>query len=263
MKIATFNVNSIRKRLPIVLDWLKKNNPDVMCLQETKVEDAGFPRADFEAAGYHATYRGMKTFNGVAILSREKPSDVHYGFSEAKDADDYRLILTTIQGIPILNTYVPQGTDIETAKFQYKLAWFDRLRKFFDRHLDPQRPALWLGDLNVAPDEIDVYDPARLVTDPDFHPDARVAYKNAVSWGFVDVFRDREPKRVQYTYWDFFRNHFGRDRGWRIDHILATRPLADVCTAFDVDKGPRALPSPSDHTVVWAEFDLARLRKGK
>jgi exodeoxyribonuclease-3 len=261
MKIATYNVNSLRKRLPIVLDWLKQHRPDVMCLQETKVEDFAFPKHEIEAAGYHMAFRGMKTFNGVATLTKEKPESISYGFSPGKDADDFRLILAVVQGIPILNTYVPQGTDVKTPKFEYKLAWFKRLTKFFEKNFDPKKPAIWLGDLNVAPEERDVYDPVHLITDPDFHPAARAAYKQTVAWGFVDVFRKLYPDAVQYTYWDFFRNHFARDRGWRIDHILATAPLAKRCISVQVDRGPRAAPSPSDHTVLWAEFETPPMRR--
>jgi exodeoxyribonuclease-3 len=225
-----------------------------MCLQETKVEDSLFPKDELLAAGYHSSFRGMKGFNGVATLTRERPETISYGFKEGKDSDDFRLVFTVVDGIPIVNTYVPQGTDIDTPKFQYKLAWFERLKNFFDEKLSPKKPALWLGDLNVAPEEIDVYDPIRLITDPDFHPAARKAYKQTVSWGFVDVYRMHYPDKVQYTYWDFFRNHFQRDRGWRIDHILATPPLAKRCTTVAVDRAPRAAASPSDHTVLWAEF---------
>jgi exodeoxyribonuclease-3 len=256
VKIATFNVNSIRKRLPIVLAWLKKNAPDVLCLQETKVTDPDFPVGEIQAAGYLAYYRGMKSFNGVATLLREKPDQVIYGLEEGPDSEDFRIIQTVVRGIPIINSYVPQGHAPMTEKFAYKLKWFSRLRGYFEKHLDPQKPAVWLGDLNVAPEPIDVYDPVHLVRDPDFHPDARRAYEETLSWGFIDVFRRLHPTKVQYTYWDFFRDHFNRDRGWRIDHILATAPLAEQCSEFDVDKEPRRAASPSDHTVVWANFKI-------
>jgi exodeoxyribonuclease III len=128
------------------------------------------------------------------------------------------------------------------------------LKSYFDEHFDVKKPAVWLGDLNVAPEPIDVYDPVRLVTDPDFHPAARAAYKETVSWGFVDCFRKLYPDKKQYTYWDFFRNHFANDRGWRIDHIMATPPMAERCQRVEVDLTPRRAEAPSDHTVVWAEF---------
>jgi exodeoxyribonuclease-3 len=255
LKIATFNVNSIRRRLPVVTEWLEKNQPDVLCLQETKVQDAAFPLEAFQETGYHVTFRGMKTFNGVATLTRGRPDRVQYGFEEGPDSEDFRILLTVVDGIPILNTYVPQGFAPHTDKFAYKLNWFKRLRTYFEKNFNPREPAVWLGDLNVAPEPIDVYDPEGLRNDPDFHPDARAAYKEAVSWGFVDVFRRLYPDKVQFTYWDFFRDHFRKDRGWRIDHILATVPLAEKCRQFEVDRTPRQGPHPSDHTVAWAEFD--------
>ena len=256
MKIATFNVNSLRRRLDILVAWLEKNRPDVMCLQETKIVDAAFPAEALREAGYHAAFRGMKAYNGVATLTREKPEYVHYGIEDGPDHEDYRIVQVVVGGIPVLNTYVPQGQAAGTDRFAHKLAWFKRLRAYWDRHFDPRKPAVWLGDLNVAPEAIDVYDPAGLAAEPDFHPEARAAFKEAVAWGWVDTFRRLHPDRKQYTYWDFFRDHFQRDRGWRIDHILATEPLAEKLLRVEVDLEPRRAPSPSDHTVVWAEFDV-------
>lgn len=254
MKIATYNVNSIRRRLPLVLDWLAQNQPDVFCLQETKVQDDEFPAQAFLDAGYHAAYRGMKAYNGVATLSRHAPERVVHGLDEGPDNEDVRILQTVVDGIPIINTYVPQGNSIKSDKYSFKLAWFERVRHYFEAHLDPKSPAIWLGDLNVAPEPIDVYHPDRRVNDVDFHIDARNAYKKAAAWGFIDVFRKLHPDRVQYTYWDYFRNAFERDFGWRIDHILATAPLAERCLKVEVDLGPRQAEGASDHTVVWAEF---------
>ena len=254
MKIATFNVNSIRRRLPIALEWLTLHTPDVMCLQETKVQDQDFPADAFRSLGYHATFRGMKGYNGVATLSRQVPERVLHGLHEGPDNEDVRIVQTVIDGIPIINTYVPQGYSIRSEKYAFKLAWFGRIRKYFEEQLDRGKPAIWLGDLNIAPEEIDVYHPDHRVNDVDFHIDARNAYKEVVAWGFVDLFRELHPDRVQYTYWDYFRNAFERNFGWRIDHILATAPLAERCTAVDVDLAPRKVEGASDHTVVWAEF---------
>ncbi len=254
MKIATYNVNSIRKRLPLVLEWLTAHQPDVMCLQETKVQDHEFPLLDLRAAGYHVTFRGMKGYAGVATLSRQEPERILHGLHDGPDNEDVRILQTVVQGIPIVNTYVPQGSSIRSEKYAFKLAWFGRIRRYFETYLDPLRPAIWLGDLNVAPEPIDVYHPDRRITDPDFHIDARTAYQEAISWGFIDVFRKLHPDRVQYTYWDYFRNAFERDFGWRIDHILATPPLAERCQAVEVDLAPRRGEGASDHTVVWAEF---------
>lgn len=257
MKIATYNVNSIRRRLPLVLGWLAQHSPDVMCLQETKVQDSEFPVADFEAAGYHASFRGMKAYNGVATLSRLVPEQVIHGLHRNPDNEDVRILQTVIDGIPIINTYVPQGYLITSEKYAFKLAWFGRLRDYFNEHLDPRKPALWVGDLNVAPEEIDVYHPERRVNDVDFHIDARNEYKQTLAWGFVDVFRKLHPDRIQYTYWDYFRNAFQNNWGWRIDHILATASLASRCRVAEVDLEPRRGAGASDHTVVWAEFELA------
>ena len=254
MIIATWNINSIRRRLDLVLDWLARRQPDVLCLQETKVQDADFPAAAFEQAGYHATFRGMKGYNGVATLSRRPPTYVLHGLHEGPDNEDCRILQTVVDGIPILNSYVPQGQRVPSDKYAFKLEWFLRIRRYFHERLDPTKPAIWTGDLNVAPEPIDVYHPDRRVNDPDFHIDARNAYRDVVSWGFVDVFRRLHPDRVQYTYWDYFRNAFEHNWGWRIDHILATAPLAELCTAADVDLDPRRAPGASDHTVLWAEF---------
>jgi exodeoxyribonuclease-3 len=255
MKIATFNVNSIRQRLPIVLDWLTVHKPDVMCLQETKVQDQDFPLLAIQGAGYHAAYRGMKGYNGVATLSIEEPEKVIHGLHEGPDNEDFRIVQTVIRGIPIINSYVPQGYSITSEKYAAKLAWFHRLRAYFETALNPDEPAIWVGDLNVAPEPIDVYHPEKRGNDTDFHIDARTAYKETLAFGFVDVFRKLHPDLVQYTYWDYFRNAFERNFGWRIDHILATSVLAERCRTAEVDLAPRRLKGSSDHTIVWAEFD--------
>src|SRR5262249_34944616 len=243
-------------RLNIVLDWLAKNNPDVMCLQETKVQDQDFPVDAFRDAGYHASYRGMKAYNGVATLTRREPEKVIHGLHDGPDNEDFRIIQTIVAGTPIINTYVPQGYSITSEKYAFKLAWFQRLRDYFEAALDPAKPALWVGDLNVAPEPIDVYHPDKRVNDVDFHIDARNAYKRTLSWGFTDVFRMMYPDRVQYTYWDYYRNAFDHNWGWRIDHILVTAPLAPRCRTVEVDLAPRQAPSASDHAVVWSEFDI-------
>lgn len=257
MKIATWNVNSIRKRLPLLVDWLAQHQPDVMCLQETKVQDEDFPLESLQSAGYHVTFRGRKSYNGIATLTRVKPEYVLFGFHEGHDTEDDRALQVVVDGIPILNTYVPQGWKINTDKYAFKLLWFQRLREYFEERLDPAKPAVWVGDMNVAPEPIDVYHPDRRVNDVDFHIDARNAYKETIAWGFEDVFRMLHPTRVQYTYWDYFRNALGNNWGWRIDHIMATAPLAAVCRSVDVDMAPRQAEAASDHTVVWAEFDLS------
>ena len=255
MKIATYNVNSIRQRLPIVLDWLAEHKPDVLCLQETKVQDQDFPVLLIEGVGYHATFRGMKGYNGVATLTRRPPEAVQYGFHAGPDNEDFRVVRTTVQGIAIINSYVPQGYSITSEKYAFKLEWFRRFRAYLEASLRPSDPVIWVGDMNVAPEPIDVYHADRRVNDVDFHIDARNAYKAVVSWGFIDVFRKLHPDRIQYTYWDYFRNALERNFGWRIDHILATAPMAARCLAADVDLEPRKAQGASDHTVMWAQFE--------
>ena len=165
MKVATYNVNSIRRRLPIVLNWLREHRPDVLCLQETKVQDEEFPADAVSEAGYFSTFRGMKGYNGVATLTRERPEQVIYGLRDGAVKDDVRILQTVVNGVPIVNTYVPQGYLITSEKYAAKLEWFQRLQRYFKTHLDPHKHAIWLGDLNVAPEPIDVYHPDRRVND--------------------------------------------------------------------------------------------------
>jgi exodeoxyribonuclease-3 len=184
MKIATYNVNSIRRRLPIVLDWIAEHKPDVMCLQETKIQDQDFPVDAIRQAGYHAFFRGMKAYNGVATLTRTPPEKVVHGLHEGADNEDFRIIQIVVGGIPIINTYVPQGYSISSEKYALKLAWFRRLSVYFESALNPAMPAIWVGDLNVAPEPIDVYHPDKRVNDPDFHIDARGRLQGGRSLGF-------------------------------------------------------------------------------
>lgn len=257
MKVATFNVNSLRKRMPIVLDWLAAQQPDVLCLQETKVQDADFPLAPFEPTGYHVTYRGMKAYNGVAILSRKAPEAVFYGFDDGGDTEDFRLLRVVIDGVPIVNTYIPQGFEIDSPKYQYKLGWFKRLRKYFEAHLSPTKPAIWCGDMNVAPRPIDVHSPEKHLDHVCYHEAARQAYADTVSWGFVDAFCALYPDKQQYTFWDYRApSSLEANKGWRIDHMMVTRPLVERCRTVEVDIGPRRAKDPSDHTVLWAEFSI-------
>ncbi|HSN05269.1 MAG TPA: exodeoxyribonuclease III [Nitrospira sp.] len=257
MKIATFNVNSLRKRLQIVLDWLDQQKPDVLCLQETKVQDSEFPLLALAPSGYEITFRGMKSYNGVAILSRKKPEAVFHGFDDGGESEDARLLRVVIDGIPIINTYVPQGYEIDSPKYQYKLGWYDRLRKYFERHLSPSQPAIWCGDMNVAPRPMDVHSPEKHLKHVCYHEDARKAYERTLAWGFEDVFVKLYPDRQQYTFWDYRApSSLEANKGWRIDHILATAPLAEKCLRVDVDVEPRRAKDPSDHTFLWAEFSI-------
>jgi exodeoxyribonuclease-3 len=255
MKVASFNVNSLRARLPIVVAWLCEHQPDILCIQETKVQDIDFPINEFDKTGYRYVFKGQKSYNGVAIFSRSEISNVQFGFDN-EPKDQPRLITAEINGIPIVNTYVPQGYSAESEKFEYKLNWFNRLLSFFDKHFEPARPLLWVGDFNVAPEPIDVYNPESLLGHVCFNPDVHKALDKVMQWGFVDVFRMHCKEPGQYTFWDYrIRNSFNRNVGWRLDHIMATQPLAEKCTACYIDKEPRLAERPSDHTPIVAEFD--------
>jgi exodeoxyribonuclease-3 len=257
IKVATFNANSIRIRLEQILEWLQRETVDILCVQETKVQDHEFPQRAFQEAGYHVAFHGQKGYAGVATISRSEPQAVSFGLDDgAEDEEQARLIRAEIDGIAVVNTYVPQGRDVESPHFQYKLEWLARLEAFFRQHYSPTRPVLWMGDLNVAPEPIDVYDPKRLANHVDFHPDARAALERVCAWGLVDVFRRfhaDEPE--QYTYWDYrARNPVEKKVGWRIDHIMATEPLAARAVGSWIDVQARLAERPSDHTFLVAEF---------
>jgi exodeoxyribonuclease-3 len=255
MKVASFNVNSVRARLAVVVGWLLENRPDVLCLQETKAQDADFPAVEFEKISYRCAFKGEKGYNGVAILSTSPTGKVRFGFDE-EPQDKPRLITGEFGGIAIVNTYVPQGHLPDSEKFAYKLEWFARLLEYFDGNFKATEPLLWVGDLNIAPEAIDVYDPESLAGHVCFHPDVHKALKKVMEWGFVDVFRKHCPEAGRYTFWDYrLRGAFKRNLGWRLDHIMATRPLADRTIACYIDKKPRTAERPSDHTPIVAEFD--------
>jgi len=257
-KIATYNANSIRVRMAQILDWLEREQPDALCIQETKVQDRDFPAAPLEEAGYHVIFRGQKSYAGVAIISREAPEEVAYGLDDGEEPDAARLIRAVIRGVPVVNTYVPQGRDTESEHFQYKLRWFERLRSFFERHYDPRQPLVWVGDFNVATEDIDVYDPVKLRGHVDFCPEVQAALERVRQWGFVDVFRQHHPGEPgQYSYWDYrARNAIARGRGWRIDHVWATASLAATSVASWIDVEARMVERPSDHTFLVAEFQI-------
>jgi len=257
MKIATFNANGVRARLPVILQWLSTESPDILCLQETKVQDADFPADPFQKLGYHCAIWGQKSYNGVAILSKSPPENISRGFGDVDTAEEPRLITATIHGIPIVNTYVPQGYAPDSEKFQYKLQWFGRLQDYFSKHFEPHTPLLWVGDFNVAPEPIDVFDPKKLAGSIGFHPNEHKALAAIKAWGFVDIFRLHESAGSMYTFWDYrIRNALQRGLGWRVDHIWATQPLADKSSRAWIDVKPRLSERPSDHTFVVAEFGV-------
>ncbi len=255
MKIASFNVNSLRARLAVVLAWLARHQPDVLCVQETKVQDIDFPADAFDETGYRYIFKGQKSYNGVAIFSKSEMNGVRFGFDD-EPKDEPRLVKATISGIEIVNTYVPQGYSPESEKFEYKLKWFERLLNFFDKNFKPADPILWVGDFNIAPEAIDVYDPEGLLGHVCFHPEVHRVLKEVMKWGFIDVFRMHCSEAGQYTFWDYrLRGAFKRNLGWRLDHIMATKPIAEECIACYIDKDLRLADRPSDHTPIVAEFN--------
>lgn len=260
--VATFNCNSIRQRLEPIVEWLAFNDPDILCLQETKVQDKDFPAGEFEDMGYHVVFRGMKSYNGVAMVCRDAPVEVAFGFDDegASDAalgaqDAARLIRARFDdGLTVVNTYVPQGFAIDSPKYRHKLEWFRRLKALFARHLSPEAPALWTGDINVAPEDADVHSPETHREHVCFHADAREAFRDVCDFGFVDVFRKHRPDAGEFTFWDYRANSFATNKGWRIDHLLATPALADRSVDAYVDREPRAGERPSDHTFLVGVF---------
>jgi len=256
LKIATYNVNSIRSRLHIVLPWLQKNNPDYFCMQETKVDDVLFPKNEFEAIGYHVALCGKKQYNGVAIASRQKPQQTSFGLDD-EPADSDRLLIARYGDLIIINAYVPQGQEVDRPQFAYKLAWLGRLKKYLQKHFQPKNKLVLCGDFNVAPENIDVHDPKRILGHVSFNEDVWKAYEDLKSWGLVDVFRRHHPNEAgQYTFFDYrVRDSVGRNLGWRVDHILATQSWAAKSSGCTIDLETRLMEKPSDHVIIFAEWE--------
>ena len=255
MRIATFNANSIRARMDVILRWMDENRPDVLCIQETKVVDEDFPRQPLEDKGYNVVFHGEKAYNGVAIVSVDRPSAVRFGLDDGEPADATRLAYARFGPVHLVNSYVPQGREITHAMYAYKLRWFKRLRAYFDRHFSTRMKVVWLGDMNVAPTPEDVHNPEKQKSHVCFHADAREAYENALAWGFKDVFRKHHPGPGHYSFFDYrMRGALKENMGWRIDHVLATPPLARLCTDAHIDVAPRKREKCSDHTFVVADF---------
>ena len=257
MKIATFNVNSVRSRMGILLEWLAANRPDVVCLQETKVVDADFPVEPIRSAGYQAVFRGEKSYNGVAILSLTAPRAVRFGLDDGGPEDATRLACAKIGPVHVVNTYIPQGRDIGHEMYRSKIEWFARLRSYFDRHFTPRQPVVWVGDFNVAPTAQDIHNAEQQADHVCYHVDVRRAFEETMDWGFVDVFRKHHPQPGQYTFFDYRqKDSVARNQGWRVDHIMATTSLAAKSVGAAIDLKPRLAEKPSDHTVLMAEFDI-------
>lgn len=255
-KVATFNANSLRSRLPIIKTWLAKEQPDALCLQETKVQDKDFPVQEFESMGYHGIFKGQKSYNGVGIITKRPADRVRTGLYGDPD-EEARFLSACIDGVFLFNVYVPQGVAPGTERFAYKLRWLKDLVSHLEKNYRPNLPILVTGDFNVALEPIDVYDPEGLRGGVGFHPDEQSAMGRLFAWGLIDVFRKHEKKGGYYTFWDYrIPNGFKRKMGWRIDYILASPPLADKSSRAWIDVAPRTAEKPSDHTFVAAEFEV-------
>ncbi len=254
MKIATWNVNSVLARLPLVERWLAAARPDVVCLQEIKCTNEKFPAAAFAALGYESVAYGQPTYNGVAILARKPLTDVQRGFDEKDDTAHARLLAATVNGVRVVNVYVPNGQAVGTEKYAFKLKWLGQLREFFDEHYWTDDEVLVCGDFNVAPEDRDVHDPQLWRGRILFSAPEKQALAEVQEWGFVDAYRQHVAAGGNYSWWDYRAGGFQRNLGVRIDHIWVSPALAERCTGAWIDKEPRGWERPSDHTPVVAEF---------
>jgi exodeoxyribonuclease-3 len=252
-KIATWNVNSLRVRLPQVLNWLADAQPDVLALQETKLIDADFPIEAIQQAGYQVIFSGQKTYNGMAILSRRPATNIITGFPDYEDPQR-RLLAAVIDDIRIVNLYIPNGDNIHSEKYQYKLAWLKQLDVFLKNELQGHSQIIVLGDFNIAPDDIDVHDPKQWAGKVLFSEPERNAFRDMLQVGFIDTFRQLNPAEKVFSWWDYRMNAFKRNVGLRIDHVLSSHALASQCVKCYIDKLPRTHERPSDHAPVIAEY---------
>ena len=256
IKIATWNVNSLRTRMPLVLSWLEEKRPDIVCLQETKVEDHAFPVQELELAGYRAVYSGQKSYNGVAILSRYDIEEVRVGFSNGYDAENKRLIAARILGVWNINVYVPQGESTLSPKFTYKLQFLDELLQELQGSYKSENLLLLAGDINIAPDERDLSNPAAMQEQVSFHPEEHQFLEKLKGLDFNDVFRNFHQEKGRYSWWDFRTRGFEKDEGMRIDHIWVSPALLSHCRSCTIDVNAREQPKPSDHAPVIIEIQL-------
>lgn len=253
MKIASWNVNSLRVRLPQVLEWLKENPIDILAIQETKTQDPDFPLEEIEAAGYKVAFSGQKTYNGVAILAKTTPKEI---ITDIKDLDDpqRRILAVTIKGVRVINLYVVNGSEVGSEKFEYKLNWLEKVTAFIQQELKKHNKLIVLGDFNIAPDDRDVHDPESWQGKILCSNEEREAYQNILSLGLIDTFRQFDQEDKTFSWWDYRGGGFRRNHGLRIDLILASEALSKKCKSSIIDKTPRAWERPSDHTPVVAEF---------
>jgi exodeoxyribonuclease-3 len=256
MKLATWNVNSVLARLPVVLRWLEQERPDVLCLQETKCTDERFPSAAFAQLGYEAETFGQPTYNGVAIISRLKLSKVERGLPDDEPGAQARVIAATAEGARIVNVYVPNGGFVGSDKYDFKLKWMERLRNYFDSNYEQEEKVLLCGDFNVAPEDRDVHDPKKWANSILFSKPERAALMHIKEWGFTDCFRLHNQQEKEFSWWDYRQGGFRRNLGLRIDHIWVSEKLAARSTAAWIDREPRGWERPSDHAPVAAEFKI-------
>jgi exodeoxyribonuclease-3 len=253
LTLATWNVNSIRVRLPRLTAWLARRQPDLVCLQETKVDDAEFPADEIGKLGYQVLSNGQPTYNGVALLSRHPLGDPVRAFPEAAADPQRRLLVATVAGLRVINVYAPNGGEVGSDKYVYKLDWYRRLAAFLETHVDPGAPVVLCGDLNVAPTDLDVHDPAQWRGQTMCSEPEREAFGRLTAWGLRDALRLHHPQTPGlYTWWDYRAGAFHRGWGLRIDHILVSPPVAARCTAVEIDRQERKGPKPSDHAPVVA-----------
>ena len=254
LRLATWNVNSLRVRLPHLLEWLARAQPDVACLQETKIEDANFPLAELRSAGYAAVYCGQKAYNGVAILSRSPPRDVQHGIPDFPD-DPKRVIAATVGELRLACLYAPNGQAVGSDKYQYKLRWYGAVTAWLSKELERHPRLAVVGDLNVAPEDRDVHDPKRWAGQIHVSEAERAALRRLIDEvGLVDAFRLFAQPAGEFSWWDYRLAAFQRNWGLRIDHILLSPALAQSCVGCSIDKSPRRLERPSDHAPVIAEL---------
>jgi exodeoxyribonuclease-3 len=264
MKVATYNVNGVNGRLPVLLRWLKEAQPDIVCLQELKSPDERFPRRDIEKAGYGSIWHGQKSWNGVAILARgSDPVETRRGLPGDPADIHSRYIEAAVNGLLVGCLYLPNGNPAPGPKFTYKLAWFARLQKYAKKLLASGHPVILAGDYNVMPTDLDVYKPERWVGDALFRPEVKKAYADLVKQGWTDALRKLHPGEQIFTFWDYFRNAYARNAGLRIDHLLLTPDLAKRLKAAGVDREVRGYEKTSDHAPVWIELADAKVKRRK
>ncbi len=258
MRIATWNVNSLKVRMPRVEEWVAYARPDVLCLQETKLSDSAFPHLAFSALGYESVHHGDRQWNGVAILSRIGIDDVVDGFASPLEPDSETRILTARCGsVLVTSVYVPNGRALDSDHYAYKLAWLAKLRDHVDHLGRPNQPLAVCGDFNIAPEDIDVWDPKAFVGSTHVSEPERQALRHLEDWGLIDAFRQRYPEDKLFSYWDYRAGDFHEHRGMRIDLLLVTKPLAERVTWALVDRNARKGKLPSDHAPVFVDVDFA------